>query len=208
MREISEGVLGAAADAVADDVAAARGEQAVLPGLDAGDEGDDLGESEAHLALPDAAEIAAIQDESGCTVAEAVREHRRRGREGRFGRVGRKPGTKNRRTGDVQRYLRQFGPDPAVALMRMLARPAEMLAEEMGCKKLEALDRQIRIAAELLPYFHGKKPVDVNVHTTGHMTLIMDGGTGSIDGGELSGEGSEEIALFQEVSDGAGGKSE
>lgn len=140
----------------------------------------ELDASEAHLSLPDASEIAAIQDELGCDVSVAVMEHRKRYR-------GRKPGAKNKRSGDFARYLMQFGPHPGVAMMRILARPAEMLAAEMGCKKLEALDRQIRVAAELMPYFEGKKPIDVNVNANGHMTLII-GGDQAVPGGMVEGQ--------------------
>jgi hypothetical protein len=160
-------VVGAVRDAVGQAVEGAPVDQL----------GFELDASERHLSLPDAQEIADIQDELGCDVSVAVQEHRKRHR-------GRKPGAKNKRSGDLARYLMQFGPHPGVAMMRILARPAEMLAAEMGCKKLEALDRQIRVAAELMPYFEGKKPIDVNVNANGHMTLIIGGG-GAMDGGML-----------------------
>lgn len=197
-------------------VAAARAELATGPDAEQlgllEDDDDGLWDSEAHLALPDASEIAAIQDEMGCDVYAAVQEHRRRG-----GRGGRKPGAKNRRSADLAKYLLQFGPDPAVAMMRMLARPADMLAAEMGCKRLEALDRQIRVASELMPYFHGKKPIDVNVHTHGHMTLEFSGVDPSLDGGELAalpglpdhiGIAGEETAENRQFSDASEGQSE
>jgi hypothetical protein len=130
----------------------------------------------------------------GCDVSAAVVEHRKRYR-------GRKPGAKNKRSGDLARYLMQFGPHPGVAMMRILARPAEMLAAEMGCKTLEALDRQIRCAAELMPYFEGKKPIDVNVNANGHMTLVI-GGAGGIDGGMIEGQASDvpELSFVDEES--------
>lgn len=141
----------------------------------------DLGASEAHLALPDAAEVTAIQLELGCDVAAAVTEWRRRA-----GRGGRKPGAKNKRNQDLARYLAQFGPDPAVTLMRLQARPVEMLAAELGCTKEGAAHLIVRAASELMPYLHSKKPVDVNVSARGHMTLILESGEpAAIDGGQL-----------------------
>lgn len=163
-------VVGAVRDAVDQAADGGAGEQLGF-GLD---------DSDQHLSLPDAGEIAAIQDELGCDVSFAVAEHRKRYR-------GRKPGAKNKRSGDLARYLMQYGPHPGVAMMRILARPAEMLAAEMNCKPLEALDRQIRCAAELMPYFEGKKPIDVNVNANGHMTLIIGGDQG-VNGGMLEGE--------------------
>lgn len=159
------------------------GTEAQQLGMLDGDDPVGLDASERHLSLPDAQEIADIQDELGCDVSVAVIEHRRR-------YPGRKPGAKNKRSGDFSRYLMQFGPHPGVAMMRILARPAEMLAAEMGCKKLEALDRQIRVAAELLPYFEGKKPIDVNLTANGHMTLIL-GGDGPVDGGMIEAHSTE-----------------
>lgn len=205
--KISGEAVAAARAGLAADAGAADAEQL---GLLDDDEGG-LWDSEAHLSLPDAGEIADIQAELGCDVYAAVQEHRRRG-----GRGGRKPGAKNRRSADLARYLLQFGPDPAVAMMRMLARPAEMLAAEMGCKRLEALDRQIRVASELMPYFHGKKPIDVNVHAHGHMTLEFSGVDPALDGGELGtlalpehiGVAGAETAENRQFSDASEGQSE
>lgn len=156
----------------------AAGEQLPLLG---DDDMVDLGESEAHIGLPDASEITAIQMELGCGLHQAVQEHRRRGR---------KPGAKNRRTADFERYMLQFGPHPGIVLMRTMARPVEMLAAELGCSASEAKDKQLRCAAELMPYFVGKKPIDVNVNANGHMTLII-GGDAPVDGGMIEGLSSD-----------------
>lgn len=143
----------------------------------------DLTESEAHLGLPDAAEVLAIREAEGCDMVQAVQRWRDRG-----GR-GRKPGAKNRRTGDFAKLLAAHAPHPGLALARIYARPTELLAAELGCKKLEAAHLQVRAASELLPYVEGKKPVDVNVNTNGHMTLILGGMAPIVDRGDLVAEG-------------------
>lgn len=139
----------------------------------------DLTESEAHLGLPDAVEVLAIREAEGCDMVRAVELWRDRG-----GR-GRKPGSRNRRTGDFAKLLAAHAPHPGLALARIYARPVEQLAAELGCKKLEAAHLQVRAASELLPYVEGKKPVDVNLNTNGHMTLILGSVAAPIDGGEL-----------------------
>lgn len=167
--------------------AEALGEQQGLPlGLEL-DDLPDLRDSEDHLALPDASEVVAIQMELGgtATVAQAVAEYRRRA-----GAGGRKKGSKNRRTDDFSRWLLAHGPHPGLFMMRILGRPVDMLAAELRCDPKEAVDRQIRCAAELLPYFEGKKPVEVNVNGKGGMALYIGGmeGPATIDGGTLQGE--------------------
>lgn len=189
--KISGEALDGARSAFDQAVADAAGEQ--LPLLD---DGPDLGMSEQHLGLGDAAEIYAIAEERGQGLADAVQEARRRGR---------KPGAKNRRTGDFARYLLQFGPHPGVAMMRTVARPVELLSAELGCSLYEAAQLQTRCQAELLPYFEGKKPVDVNVNTNGHMTLIMAGVVPGLDGGELVDAAFDEVP---EMSFAAGQESE
>lgn len=142
---------------------------------------DDLGESEAHMALPDAAEISAIQLEHGCDVQEAVIRHRRE-----KGKGGRKKGAKNRRSADFSRYLMQFGPHPGVTLMRTTARDVGTLAAELGCSRREAMQLQIRAASELLPYMESKKPVDVNVNGMGQIALHIEDTGHAIPDGEFT----------------------
>jgi hypothetical protein len=166
--------------------AQAAGEQQGLP-LDLGDDAlPDLRDSEDHMALPDASEVLAIQMELGGTtsVAQAVAEYRRRA-----GAGGRKKGSRNRRTDDFSRWLLSHGTHPGLFMMRILSRPVDMLAAELRCDPKEAVDRQIRCAAELLPYFEGKKPVEVNVSGKGGMALVLPGMMpGMVDGGMIEAE--------------------
>lgn len=95
--------------------------------------------------------------------------------EARKRRRGRPKGVRNRRTDDFAAYLSQFGPDPAVALMQIVATPEEMLVERSaamdGSKRRlsygDAMDRRLRAAEALMPYFHGKQPVRVDATIRG-----------------------------------------
>lgn len=95
------------------------------------------------------------------TVLKHVREKRKRGRT---------PGSKNRSNRDVQAYLRQFGPDPAVVMMKILGESEEaMVARSMQLdppkKRLtfaEARAIRIRCAEATRKIFHGDQPVQID----------------------------------------------
>ena len=141
---------------------------------------------------PDASEVLAIQRARGGSMKEAVAEWRAQGARGR------KPGAVNRSTADLARYLGQFGPDPAVKLMRMIARPVDLLAAELGCSLGDAWDRQARVAMDLMPYFHGKKPVAIDMTVKGDFHLAIAGITHS------AGQVEQLRAEFADVPEGDG----
>ncbi len=181
------------------DQAKAAAEGAQLP-LIPGDEIEvpDLAEADAYVSLPDAAEILQLQMANGGDLSRAIQEHRRQ-----KGAGGRKPGSKNRSNLDFQRYLLQFGPQPGVTQMRMLARPVEQLAAELGCSKLEAARLQIACDDNLLPYFASKMPVAVDVRHQGDVTIVFGEGGAPIDGGELVSEGGEDMLAGLSFADGS-----
>lgn len=106
-------------------------------------------------------------------------------RQARENRRGRKPGSTNRRTDDTVAYLGQFGPDPAVAMMRIIAESEEaMVARSQQIdppkKRMSYADARamrIRCAETMIPYFHGKKPVAVDATIRGVM-LVEEIGSG------------------------------
>lgn len=125
-----------------------------------------------------AEEIAAAQDELGpnAGLVSVMRKARE-------GKGGRKPGSRNRRTEDFARYLRQFGRDPAITLMQIQSSsPEELVARS---KLLDPVKRQmsygdaeslvIRCAEALMPYMHSKKPVAVDVSIDGDFNLLIPG---------------------------------
>lgn len=99
-------------------------------------------------------------------------------------RKGRKPGARNKRTDDTVAYLSQFGPDPAVAMMKILAedelamvqlsRQIDPTKKQMSTAEARAM--RIRCAETLMPYFHGKKPVEVDATIRGVMLVEEVGG--------------------------------
>lgn len=160
------------AKTVADAMAAARD---AVPAADAAAQlGMDLGESEAHLALPDPAEVVAIAIEQGCSTEMAVQRWREAGAKGR------KPGARNKRSDDLRSYLLQFGPHPAVTLMRIQGRPVHLLAAELGCSKAEAMAIQVRCASEVLPFIESRMPVKLDAPPGVAMAFML--GLPGLDG--------------------------
>ncbi|RIV87491.1 hypothetical protein [Aurantiacibacter zhengii] len=137
-------------------------------------------EEQLHLLEPLTAEEAAeAQEDLGpCAGPMSVLRHAREKRKGR------KPGSKNRRTDDTVNYLSQFGPDPGVALMRiigesedaMIARSRQLDPPKKRMSYAEARAMRIRAAETMMPYFHGKKPVSVDATVRGIMLVEEVGG--------------------------------
>ncbi|HEY0149863.1 MAG TPA: hypothetical protein VGB70_12780 [Allosphingosinicella sp.] len=143
------------------------------------------------LAVPDAEALADAREALGAGAPRdaVVAEARRRGRP---------PGAKNKRTDDFAKWLLQFGPHPGLTLMRVQGMPTEQLAEVEGCKRIEALDRQIRCAEALLPYFEGKKPVAIDMTARGDFRLVL----GKIEGaGEAGMGGARELKLLPGIAE-------
>lgn len=179
---------GGVAEILSDAAAAAR-DRAAGQGLQLGLELDEAGraaldvldldqvDDEDRLGLPHSAEIQEIQRELDCDVYHAVREQRRRS-----GAGGRKLGSVNRRNKEFRDFVLAQGGHPGLFLQRVFDRPTEQLAAELGCTSDQALDKQIRCAAELLPYLEGKMPAVVHHHMKGDMALLVAPGTGLFDG--------------------------
>lgn len=90
------------------------------------------------------------------------REARRQAiKDGRPRRAGRPAGSINRRTVEWREYLLARYQSPLVVLAEIYSRRAEDLADELGCKKVEALAIIKSSAEALAPYIHGKMPVEV-----------------------------------------------
>ncbi len=130
------------------------------------------------------------------TVLRHAREKRKRGRPA---------GVRNRRTADTLKYLSQFGPDPLVAMMKILAESEEaMIARSQQVdpvkKRLslaEARAMRIRVAETLAPYFHGKQPVQVD-HTIKGVRLINQIGEMRSVGGSTLGGAVKGVLPFRE----------
>ena len=107
--------------------------------------------------------------------------------EARVRRRGRPKGVPNRRSDDVARMVAAHGPDPLVFLARTMAETEEaMLARSFAndpvkqrLRWAEARAMRIRAAEALLPYVHGKKPVQVDMSFSGLSDLVIAGVTHS-----------------------------
>jgi len=117
-----------------------------------------------------AEEMVEAQDELGPNAgALAVVRHARERRKGR------PAGSKNRRTDDFERYISQFGSDPAVALTRIHSTTPEMLVErsrqlDPPKRRLsygDAVNMIIRAGEGMMPYRHSKKPVAIDHNVRG-----------------------------------------
>lgn len=95
-----------------------------------------------------------------------VLDHAREKRKASAG--GRKPGSKNKRTRDFEKYILQNGNrDPALILAEIASTPPEVLVQRSSVmdpakKQLTygaAQALRTRAAEGLMPYMHGKKPV-------------------------------------------------
>lgn len=117
-------------------------------------------------------------------------------RQARVNRRGRPKGARNRRTDDMVNYLSQFGPDPAVALMQIIATPPEVLVERSAAmdppkKRLsygEAQGMRVRAAETVMPYFHGKQPVRVDATIRGVVVKEEIGELRPVHGVTLDGD--------------------
>lgn len=138
---------------------------------------------EEQLSLLDpltAEETAEAQEQLGPKAGPlAVMRHAREAR-----KRGRPLGSRNRRTNDFERYIAQFGPDPAVVLAQIAGESEEAMVQRS--RDLDPLKRQlswgdaramrIRAAEAMLPYRHGKKPVQIDATIRGVMVVEEIGG--------------------------------
>lgn len=107
---------------------------------------------------------------------EVLAEARRRG-------GGRKPGSRNRRSEDFERWVLQFGRHPARALIEIASASPEVLIERSAAMDpskrrmtyAEALAIIMRASDILMPYLVGKKPVEIKHALDGDFALLIPG---------------------------------
>lgn len=119
------------------------------------------------------------------------------------GKIGRPPGARNKRDADAERwYFARGFTDPMQKLGELVSTDPRVLqawfAENAGLDSdgkqrsapniLEVVNMQIRAAGELMPYLHGKKPIEVVVGDERLPTLIVDLGTNQLAEGRAIGE--------------------
>lgn len=118
--------------------------------------------------------------------------------------IGRPKGARNRKTEAFEAWYFARFKDPAVflgELVTMDARALQQLAIEDRYSileregkvaevpgLLEIIKLQMAAAGELMPYLHGKKPIDVNVSAELLPTLIIAAGLNQVDQARLLAE--------------------
>jgi len=90
-------------------------------------------------------------------------------------RKGRPKGAKNRKSADAVAYLSQFGPDPAVVMMKILSeseeamvarsRQVDPVTKRMSFAEARAI--RLRAAEGVRKIFHGDQPVQVDARIEG-----------------------------------------
>ena len=78
--------------------------------------------------------------------------------------AGRPPGATNKRTGKMAALLQAKGyKHPLLFLAEIYSEDPKVLARNVGCALIDALDLQRKAAAEALPYFESRMPVSVEL---------------------------------------------
>jgi hypothetical protein len=123
-----------------------------------------------QAAVRDAGPLLPLRDvEQLQLIPGEVTENVRRAPRGR----GRPAGAGNKRREEVRNYLLSRYAHPLEVLAQTYSRPADVLAAELGCKKIEAAALQIRCAVELAPYVEGKMPVAIDLTAKSDVVLVM-----------------------------------
>ncbi len=86
---------------------------------------------------------------------------------------GRPAGSQNASTKEWQKYLLGRYGSPLEKLAIIVAMPLQQAAEELGCKLVEAHDRQVEAAKALAPYIHQRLPQAVELSADGDVVLNL-----------------------------------
>jgi hypothetical protein len=86
---------------------------------------------------------------------------------------GRPPGSRNRSTNEWVDFIAARYRSPLLFLAEAYTRPAQQLAAELGCDRVEAFKLQVKAAETLAPYMHQKQPLAVAISTEGEVTLML-----------------------------------
>lgn len=129
---------------------------------------------------------------------------------------GRRKGSRNKRTKDFERYILQNGNrDPALVMAEIASTPPEVLVERS--KQMDPVKSRLsfgaanalrlRAAEGLMPYMHGKKPVQVELSAEGDFNLIIPGQNVSHADAKRAADGTFVLeGEYEEIDDGEGGE--
>jgi len=86
---------------------------------------------------------------------------------------GRPPGSRNRRTEDMVRFVLGSRRHPMLFLADTYTRPTKDIAAQLNCTMEEAYKLQLVAAKELLPYVASKMPVAAEIDDKGELHLHL-----------------------------------
>lgn len=100
---------------------------------------------------------------------------------------GRPKGAPNKRTADFARYIQSRYGDLLTGLAAVAFTPIDELARDLGCTRLEAFDRWLKVRDTLLPYVHARLPAEAVIKHEQLPTLVIgtlqvggDGGAAAV----------------------------
>lgn len=92
---------------------------------------------------------------------------------GEAGGSGRPKGARNRRTQEWVDFLLARHRAPLEVLAEVMTKGPDALRAELGCERLEAFDRWLRVAEALLPYLHQKQPMAIQADGGGVLPIVL-----------------------------------
>lgn len=96
-------------------------------------------------------------------------------------RGGRPKGSQNKVTQAFREYLLARGGSPLERMTRWMQHTPETLAAELGCTKLEAYDRLMKLWTELAPYLHSRlAPTDGQGQAVPLLNVVLGGGARAV----------------------------
>lgn len=92
---------------------------------------------------------------------------------------GRPAGARNRRTQEWADFLIGRHGSPLEVLAQIAVAPIDVLARELQCSRIQALEQKRQAAVALAPYVHERMPLAVNLEGGQAITLIINQASGA-----------------------------
>lgn len=86
---------------------------------------------------------------------------------------GRPPGSGNKTSSEMAKYLNARYASPLIGMAEIAARSVDELAKELNCTKLDAFKMQFQALKELAPYMHQKLPTAIDLGDIGDVSLTI-----------------------------------
>lgn len=98
---------------------------------------------------------------------------------------GRPRGSLNRTTRDLVKLIERTGKHPLLAMAEIVSTPIDVIAQTLGCKKIEAAEYHRKVMSDLAPYVAQKLPTAIQVTGANAGMLVINlGGPVGEDGSQ------------------------